>query len=388
MKRFAPDKRDQRDPGPQGTALVLELRRIQQGFDRQVRRQAQEGAGRAEGSTNARRRPAKAGVIERAVDACLEGLGLAGGPRPTQAGVRPEGVRASNPAGRLAPPHGSTPRGPRSVAAEPVARNRAPVELRAHTPEPRGRNAPARSAAPAIRDPQWALQAQREFASRAIVPALRQAKLAWDFLLDNASGAPVHEAPGDELTARIGHSFQKELRTGMRVLVFGVGLALAWATLVPLSSAVVVPGTLIAETNVKKIQHQSGGIVAQIAVHDGMHVREGDLLVRLDETQTRSSLQVVAGQRDQFRARIARLVAERDGAAEIDFPKELLERKSDDIEQLLASERTQFKARASSRQSQKELLRSHITQLGEQIAGFDAQIKSKADQLNLIDGEL
>jgi HlyD family secretion protein len=411
MTKIVPEARDHIGPGPQGNALVLELRRIQEGFDRQVRRQANGVSGRVEGPVNAGRRTAKPGpgVIERAVDACLEGLGLGGGPRAAQAGERPDGARVANLTGSWAPPRGSAPRAPNPAqgepiarnkaavkpiarnraAVEPIARNRAPVELRAGAPDPRGRNAPVRfTGPPAVRTPQAGLPARRELASRAI-PALRQAKLAWDFLLDNASGVPVHDAPGEELTSRIGYSFQKELRTGLRVLVFGVGLALAWATLVPLSAAVIVQGSLIAESNVKKIQHQTGGIVAQIAVHDGMHVREGDLLVRLDETQTRSNLQVVAGQRDQFRARVARLIAERDGAAEIEFPPDLLARKGDDdIERLLTSERTQFKARAGSRQNQKDLLRSHVTQLGEQIAGFDAQIKSKADQLDLITGEL
>jgi HlyD family secretion protein len=412
MKQIVPDMRDHHGAGPQGSALVLELRRIQEGFDRQVRRQANGSPGRGEGPANAGRRATKAvpGVIERAVDACLEGLGLGGGPRAAPAGERPDAGRVANLGGSRPAPKAAAPRAARLAPVEPtlrprapvdpvarkgapvqpIARNRAPVELGAGAPEPRGRSAPVRSAGPpALHRPQAGLPARRELAGRAIVPALRQAKVAWDFLLTNASGVPVHDAPGDELTSRVGYSFQKELRTGLRVLVFGVGLAVAWATLVPLSAAVIVQGSLIAESNVKKIQHQTGGIVAQIAVRDGMHVREGDLLVRLDETQTRSNLQVVAGQRDQFRARVARLIAERDGAAEIEFPPDLVARKSDsDIEQLLASERTQFKARASSRQNQKDLLRSHVTQLGEQIAGFDAQIKSKADQIDLITGEL
>ena len=46
------------------------------------------------------------------------------------------------------------------------------------------------------------------------------------------------DAPGDELTSRVGYSFQKELRTGLRVLVFGVGLAVAWA-----KPAVAEPGS-------------------------------------------------------------------------------------------------------------------------------------------------
>ena len=44
--------------------------------------------------------------------------------------------------------------------------------------------------------------------------------------------------------------------------------------------AVIVPGNLVVQSNVKTIQHPTGGIVAEIAVHDGMRVKTGDLLVR------------------------------------------------------------------------------------------------------------
>jgi HlyD family secretion protein len=47
-----------------------------------------------------------------------------------------------------------------------------------------------------------------------------------------------------------------------------------------------------------------------------------------------------------------------------------------------------FKARATARQNQKELLQSRVAQLGEQIDGLDAQIRSNASQLELISGEL
>jgi HlyD family secretion protein len=57
-------------------------------------------------------------------------------------------------------------------------------------------------------------------------------------------------------------------------------------------------------------------------------------------------------------------------------------------EQLIMSELALFTARASARKSQKELLGSRTAQLGEEIAGLDAQIKSKATQLDLISSEL
>jgi HlyD family secretion protein len=151
----------------------------------------------------------------------------------------------------------------------------------------------------------------------------------------------------------------------------------------------VVPGNLVVQSNVKTIQHPAGGVVAQIAVRNGMRVSAGDLLVRLDATQAQTSLQMVSKQLDELRARIARLTVEHDGLSQPQFPPALMARSGEDnVRSLLASETSLFKARSEGRKSQKELLQHRISQLGEEISGLDAQISSKAKQLELIAGEL
>jgi HlyD family secretion protein len=156
-----------------------------------------------------------------------------------------------------------------------------------------------------------------------------------------------------------------------------------------MSGAVVVPGNLVVQSNVKTIQHPTGGVVAQIAVRNGMRVNAGDLLLRLDATQAQASLQVVSKQLDEARAKIARLVAERDGLPRPAIPPELSARLDDgNVKTLLASEASLFRARVTARESQKELLKSKVSQLGEEIVGLDAQVGSKAKQLELITGEL
>jgi HlyD family secretion protein len=207
--------------------------------------------------------------------------------------------------------------------------------------------------------------------------------------LVNRDGLAYVETPGDALSIGVGHAYQRELRTGLRVLIAGVVLIGGWAGLVPLAGAVVVPGNLVVQSNVKAIQHPTGGIVAEIAVNNGARVEAGQLLVRLDATQARSSLQVLTKQLDDFRSRIARLSAERDGLPQPEFPPEIVARSAEPgIKAILASEQSLFNARAKARQSQRELLQSRVAQLGEEISGLDAQIKSKADQLQLIAGEL
>jgi HlyD family secretion protein len=209
------------------------------------------------------------------------------------------------------------------------------------------------------------------------------------FLVNRDALAHNDNAPGDSLTLRTGRAYEHELRTGLRVLIAAIVLAGGWMALMPLAAAVVVPGNLVVQSNVKTIQHPTGGVVAEIPVNNGMRVSVGDLLLRLDATQAQASLQMVSKQLDEARARIARLIAERDGLPRPEIPPEMAGRLDEiAIKNLLASEETQFKARANARYSQKDLLQSRIAQLGEEIAGLEAQVASKAKQLELIAGEL
>lgn len=200
---------------------------------------------------------------------------------------------------------------------------------------------------------------------------------------------PAENAPAGALGRRMDHALTGELRTGLRVLIAAAVIAGGWGTFVPLGGAIVAPGVIVVESKIKKVQHPSGGIISQINVKDGSHVAAGDLLVRLDETQARANNQMLAKQLEQVQMRIARLTAERDGAADITLPHHLADREmEDDINELMISERGQFTARSVTRNSQKELLHSHSQQLREQIVGLEAQTKSKAEQTELIAKEL
>ena len=73
-------------------------------------------------------------------------------------------------------------------------------------------------------------------------------------------------------------------------------------------------------SNVKKVQHPTGGVVGELRVRDGDRVDAGEIVVRLDETITRANLAIVIKSIDELLARQARLEAERDGAETVDFP--------------------------------------------------------------------
>jgi len=203
------------------------------------------------------------------------------------------------------------------------------------------------------------------------------------------SGAPASENSAWDFREQVVRTHEGQVKAAARVLIIGATIAGGWATLVPLSGAVVLPGALVVESSVKKIQHPTGGVVAEIPAQDGMHVSAGTLLVRLDDTQLKANQQLIADQLDQIRARIARLVAERDGVEAIQFPEQLATREHEaGVAHLVASETALFNARAKARQGQKDLYASNIRQFQEQIDGLNAEIQSKTSQLAFIATEL
>ncbi len=383
--------------GPQGEALILELQRLRQALDDEradgQRSPRQSGRGEARKPQAQRksqpqpqsqpRRPRRKrkSRVKLAIDICLKPFGIKA---PVLEDRREPAVEpVVSPPRRQSPP---------IVPSDPV---------RMDLPKP-GPDKPAlensrRSEGGEgghVVAPAAPLKANRAVVTNKAVAELvgkcRDGLMAGvAFILDRDGAAPPADGTNDSLHVGVRWAFEHELRVGLRVLlvagVFGGG----WAAFMPLAGAVVVPGNLVVQSNVKKIQHPTGGVVADIDVQDGSRVQAGDLLLRLDATQAQAGLQMVSKQLDEVRAKIARLTAERDGLARIEIPAGLASRSGDEtVKSLLASEESLFKARSSARKSQKDLLQSRIAQLTEEITGLEAQLDSKGKQLELIAGEL
>ncbi|MCP3392944.1 HlyD family type I secretion periplasmic adaptor subunit [Bradyrhizobium sp. CCGB12] len=172
------------------------------------------------------------------------------------------------------------------------------------------------------------------------------------------------------------------------VLVLVVGLG-GWASTVLISGALIAPGQIVVESNVKKVQHPTGGVVGEVRARDGDLVKAGDIVVRLDDTVTRANLAIVTKNLDAAQARAARLQAEQRGVDKLEFPQTLLERASDpDVKLLLSAEGKLFDVRVNGRTGQKAQLRERITQLNEEIAGLSAQEKAKDQEIALVQNEL
>jgi HlyD family secretion protein len=170
------------------------------------------------------------------------------------------------------------------------------------------------------------------------------------------------------------------------VFLGGVG---GWATTTQLAGAVIAPGTIVVESNIKKVQHPTGGVVGEILVKEGAEVKDGDIVLRLDDTVTRSTLGVVRSQLDETLARETRLLAERDDADTLVFPAQLTKRRDDpSVAMAVAGEEKLFESRRTSRAGQRSQLRERVAQLNEEVRGLSAQLEAKESELQLIATEL
>lgn len=192
--------------------------------------------------------------------------------------------------------------------------------------------------------------------------------------------------PSDSPAARSIRNYSIAATITILVLLIGMG---GWASVTKLNGAVIGMGTVVVDGNVKKIQHREGGIVGKIAVHNGLRVEAGDVLIKLDDTITRANLAIVTNQIDQLVARRLRLVAERDNLIGMETSPDPSKRSENtEFLEYLAAEQALFSARSQTLAGQKAQLRQRVDQIGQETEGLTVRRHAKEEELSWIGQEL
>ncbi len=177
--------------------------------------------------------------------------------------------------------------------------------------------------------------------------------------------------------------------SGGLIIVAGASALGAWGALAPLTGAIVAPAVVKVDLNRKVVQHQEGGIVREIFVRDGDHVKAGQELIRLDDVRIDAQLDLLRTQLEAERAKAARLEAERAYAAKPRFPLTLARRKSDPkVAELLAKESNLFRARREALETQIAVLRRQIGETTAEEKALSAQLAAEERALGLQRQEL
>lgn len=178
-------------------------------------------------------------------------------------------------------------------------------------------------------------------------------------------------------------------RWGWLLVVAGFGGFMAWAATAPLDAGVPSPGTVVVSGNRKAVQPLVGGKIAELAVRDGDAVKAGQVLVRFDGTQARSQFDMARGQWFSTSAVEARLIAERTGRAQIQFPEPLKKETADPrAVSAMALQTELFATRRRSLESDINVLRESIRGLEAQQQGIEESSRARREQARLLTEEI
>ena len=177
-------------------------------------------------------------------------------------------------------------------------------------------------------------------------------------------------------------------RLGLWIVVLVFGVFGGWAAFAPLNSAALAPGVITVESYRKTVQHLEGGIVRAIAVRDGDKVSKGQMLVELDDTQSRAQLEVFRGQYYIDAARRARLLAQRDELGHVPYPKSLLEAKDPRAQEAMLVQNHAFQVRRKAHENEITVYQRQIEQLKSKQKGLLAQQQSFSNMVRSFKGEL
>ncbi|MEH6474683.1 MAG: HlyD family type I secretion periplasmic adaptor subunit [Sneathiella sp.] len=170
------------------------------------------------------------------------------------------------------------------------------------------------------------------------------------------------------------------------LLFVGGGL---WAAYSDLSGAVIASGNVAVMGKPKTVQHLDGGIVAKINIKDGDKVKQGEILIRLDDILLKTNLAIYQNRLLEETSRRDRLIAERDGLEQIRWNEKLLDLLNVELDPVIRQGQLNlFEARRKTRAGQVAQLNQKIEQFKNEIDGTSALKKSKANQLVFLKTEL
>ena len=179
------------------------------------------------------------------------------------------------------------------------------------------------------------------------------------------------------------HSF-----VGLAVLFCSFGGFGYWGATAPLASAIIAQGSFVATGNNKVVQHLEGGIIKEMLVSEGESVKEGDVLVTLDQTAALTNERMLTLRRLRLEAVVGRLRAEAQGSREFKLPDIVMAEASDpDINAIIQSQNVVFHSKQVKLEEQLNLIEKNIKSLEYRFEGYKGQRESFERQLALLSDE-
>ena len=177
-------------------------------------------------------------------------------------------------------------------------------------------------------------------------------------------------------------------RIGLWALALGLGGFLLWAGLAPLDEGVPGQGMVTIDTKSKAVQHLSGGIIKEVLVKEGDVVKEGQLLIKLDEATTRANFEAARQRYLGLLAMEARLLAEQQGLGKISWQPDLREALTDpQIARMALTQEQLYGSRRSSLQADLQSIEESIQGQQALLQAYSAMLGNRRNQLALLSEE-
>ena len=144
---------------------------------------------------------------------------------------------------------------------------------------------------------------------------------------------------------------------------------LLWAAIAQVSEIARAPGEIIPAGKNQIVQHLEGGTLAKLNVREGQHVKQGDLLMTLEDSESRQDLARAAIQRIVFSIEEERLRALIEGRPPV-FTAEIRKSHPDLV------------------RDAEDFLSSRQQSAASELKVINTQIAQKRDQLRTLQGEL
>ena len=202
-------------------------------------------------------------------------------------------------------------------------------------------------------------------------------------------GAVLRQADADRITwdlmAEQAIIEQEPLRA--RRLLYGIAVAVVmlvvWASWAEVDIVTRGQGKVIPSRQVQIVGSQDGGVITEIRVREGDIVRQGDLLLKLDQTRSQSNLGENLAEMAGLSVRAARLRAMVDGEAFEATPKMLTE-----TPEIVRQEQQLYQSRLQELQVQKDIAGQQLTQRREELSELEARRAQLSRELELAEEEL
>ncbi len=162
-----------------------------------------------------------------------------------------------------------------------------------------------------------------------------------------------------------------------------------WAVFAPLDSAAHANGVVIATVDKQRIHHVQGGKVRKIFVKQGDIVNEGQVLMELCSPEARANYEIYLNNYLDVLACQNRLVAQRDGAAQIAFDEMLVKNsKQERIEKLLSIQNKIFREMQDSHKNKINLHQQEIQKCIQKRDSLNAQIEYAKENFKFVTEQL